>query len=161
MVRWFSYIYITILYIYYSSIYIYYLVIYSHVYIFFQISLPDFPGGSDGKESACNAGGPGSIPGSGRSPGEGNGYPLQYSSLENSMDYTWGCKEPDTTEWLSLSLYQKIGRHHGFPGGKNQPAMWEMWVRSLGQDDPLKKEMATHPSILPWDIPQTEEPGGL
>ena len=45
-----------------------------------------FPGGSDGKESACNVGDLGSIPGSGRSPGEGNGNPLQYSCLENSMD---------------------------------------------------------------------------
>ena len=45
-----------------------------------------FPGDSDHKESACNAGGLGLIPGSGRSPGEGNGYPLQYSCLENSMD---------------------------------------------------------------------------
>ena len=45
-----------------------------------------FPGGSDGKESACSAGDPGSIPGPGRSPGERNGYPLQYSCLENSMD---------------------------------------------------------------------------
>ena len=45
-----------------------------------------FLGGSDGKESACNAGDPGSVPESGRSPGEGNGYPLQYSCLENSMD---------------------------------------------------------------------------
>ena len=44
------------------------------------------PSGSDGKESACNAGDPGSILGSGRSPREGNGYPLQYSCLENSMD---------------------------------------------------------------------------
>ena len=44
------------------------------------------PGGSDGKASACNAGDPGSIPGWGRSPGEGNGTPLQYSCLENSMD---------------------------------------------------------------------------
>ena len=47
-----------------------------------------FPGGSTGKDSACNAGDLGSIPGLGRSPGEGNGYPLQYSGLENSMDYT-------------------------------------------------------------------------
>ena len=46
----------------------------------------DFPGISDGKESACNSGDPGSIPGSGRSPGEGNGYPLQFSCLEISMD---------------------------------------------------------------------------
>ena len=45
-----------------------------------------FPGGSDGKEFACNAGDPGSIPGSGRSPGEGNSNPLQYSCLENPMD---------------------------------------------------------------------------
>ena len=45
-----------------------------------------FPGGSDGKASAYNVGDPGSIPGSGRSPGEGNGNPLQYSRLENSMD---------------------------------------------------------------------------
>ena len=45
-----------------------------------------FPGGSDGKESVCNAGDPGSIPESGRSPGKGNGNPLQYSCLENSMD---------------------------------------------------------------------------
>ena len=46
----------------------------------------DFPGGSDGKASACNVGDRGSIPGSGRSPGEGNGNPPQYSCLENSMD---------------------------------------------------------------------------
>ena len=45
-----------------------------------------FTGGSEDKESACNAGDPGSILGSGRSPGEGNGYPLQYSCLENPMD---------------------------------------------------------------------------
>ena len=57
-----------------------------------------FPGGSDGKESACSAGDLGSIPESGRSPGEGNGYPLQYSCLENSMDRQSGRKELDTTE---------------------------------------------------------------
>ena len=45
-----------------------------------------FSGGADGKESACNVGDLGSIPGLGRSPGEGKGYPLQYSNLENSMD---------------------------------------------------------------------------
>ena len=45
-----------------------------------------FPGGSDGKESACSAGDPGSIPGSGRAPGEGNGYPLQNAFLENPID---------------------------------------------------------------------------
>ena len=49
-------------------------------------SMMDFPGGSDAKESACNAGDPASIPGSGRSSGEENGYPFQYSRLENSID---------------------------------------------------------------------------
>ena len=60
----------------------------------------DFACGSAGKESACNAGDLGSIPGLGRSPGEGKGYPLQYSGLENSMDYSpWGHKESDTTDF--------------------------------------------------------------
>ena len=44
---------------------------------------------------------------------------------------------------------------------KNLPAMQETWVRSLGREDPLEKEMATHSSILAWRIPWTEEPGGL
>ena len=53
---------------------------------------------SDGKESSCNAEDLGLIPGSARSPGEGNGNPLHYSCLENSMDRPWDCKESDTTE---------------------------------------------------------------
>ena len=68
-----------------------------------------FHGGSDGKEFVCNAGDPGSILGSERSPGEGNGNPLQYSYLENPMDRgTWwtmyrprGCKKLDMTEQLT------------------------------------------------------------
>ena len=71
-----------------------------------------FPGGSDGKESACNMGDLGLIPGSGRFPGEGNGYPFQYSCLENSMGQRspvgyspWCCKESDTTERLTLFHY--------------------------------------------------------
>ena len=61
-----------------------------------------FPGGSAVKESACNMGDLGSIPGLGRSP-EGNGYPLQYSGLENSVDcIVHGPKESDTTERISL-----------------------------------------------------------
>ena len=60
--------------------------------------------GSAGKESACNAADLGSIPGLGRSPGEGKGYPLQYSGLGNSMDYVvHGVAESDMTEQLSLS----------------------------------------------------------
>ena len=64
-----------------------------------------FPGGSAGKESACHDGDLGSIPGLGRPPGEGKGYPLQYSGLENSMDCViHGVAESDLTERLSLSL---------------------------------------------------------
>ena len=88
-----------------------------------------FPGGSAGKESSCNAGDPSSIPGSGRSPGEGIGYPLQYS-------------------WASL-VAQLV---------KNLPAMWETWVRSLRRDDPLEEGMATHSSILSWRIPRDSGP---
>ena len=66
--------------------------------------LPGFPGGSAGKESACSAGALGLIPGLGRSPGEGKGYPLQYSSLESSMNcIVHGVTESDTTEQLSAS----------------------------------------------------------
>ena len=71
---------------------------------------PFFPGGSDGKESACNAGDPGSIPGLGKSPGEGNGYPLQHSCLENPKDRgAWwttvhGVAESDRTERLHSHL---------------------------------------------------------
>ena len=63
-----------------------------------------FPGSSAGKESSCKVGDLGSIPGLGRSPGEGKGYPLQYSGLENShgLYSPWGHKESDRTEKLSL-----------------------------------------------------------
>ena len=84
----------------------------------------DFPGGSEGKASVYNVGDLGSIPGSGRSAGEGIGYPLQYS-------------------WASL-VAQTV---------KNLPAMWETWVRSLVWEDPLEEGMATHSSILAWRIP--------
>ena len=63
------------------------------------------PGGSDGKASAYNAGDPGSIPGSGRSPGEGNGNPLQYSCLENPMDggAWWATVHGVAESWTRLS----------------------------------------------------------
>ena len=83
-----------------------------------------FPGSSADKEFACNVGDPGSIPGSGRSPGEGIGYPLQYS-------------------WASLVAQMT----------KNLPAMQETYVQSLGWEDPLEVGMATHSSILAWRIP--------
>ena len=63
------------------------------------LAILGFTGGSIGKESACHAGYLGSIPGLGKSPGEGNGYPLQYSGLENSMDcILLGVTKSDTTE---------------------------------------------------------------
>ena len=76
----------------------------------------------------------GSIPGLGQFPGEGKGYLLQ---LVNLM---------------------------GFPSnsdGKASASMQETWFQSLGQKDPLEKEMATHSSVLAWRISWTEEPGGL
>ena len=77
----------------------------------------DFPSGSDSKASACNAGNLGSIPGSGRSPGEGNGNPLQYSCLKNPIErrpgrlQSVGCKELDMTEWLHLSWMVSENTH--------------------------------------------------
>ena len=67
--------------------------------------LKGFPGGSDGKESACNVGDLGLIPGSGRSPGEGNGYPLQYFCLENPMERgAWRATVGGVTKsWTQLS----------------------------------------------------------
>ena len=76
------------------------------------VYISGFPRGSEGKVSACNAGDPGSIPGLGRSHGEGNGNPLQYSCLENPMDgEAWwatvhgGLNVSDTTEQLSEQVY--------------------------------------------------------
>ena len=77
----------------------------------------DFPGGSDGKESACSSGDLGSIPGSGRTPGEGNGNTLQYACLENPMVgwwAPWGCKESDTTEQLTQACHMKLGTESAF-----------------------------------------------
>ena len=90
------------------------------------------PGGSDGKTSAYNAGDLGSIPGSGRSPGEGNGNPLQCSCLENPMDggsWSWGHKESDTTERL----------HFHFQGDTERSLV----LRSLG----VGKDAPFFPSI--------------
>ena len=76
-----------------------------------------FPGGSDGKASACNAGVPCSIPGSGRSPGEGNGNPLQQllpgksHGRRSLIDYSlWSHKESDTTEWLHFHFQTLINK---------------------------------------------------
>ena len=85
-----------------------------------------FPDSSVGKESACSAGDPSSIPRSGRSAREGIGYPLQHSRA-------------------SLVAHSV----------KNPPAIRETWVPSLGWEDPLEKGKATHTSILTWRVPWT------
>ena len=70
--------------------------------LLFSTMCKGFPCDSVGKESTCNVGDLDLIPGLGRFPGEGKGYPFQYSGLENFMDYNpWGHKESDTTERLS------------------------------------------------------------
>ena len=89
-------------------------------------STAGFPDSSVGKESTCKSEDPSSIPGSGRSIGEGIGYPLQYSRA---------------------SLVAQLV--------KNPPAMQKIWVQSLGWEDPLEKGKATHSSILAWRIPWT------
>ena len=86
-----------------SALFFIYLVLLSH----FDSNFVLDPCVSAGKESACNVGDPGLIPGLERSPGEGKDYSLQYSGLENSMDCVslWGRKELDTTERLSQLKY--------------------------------------------------------
>ena len=83
-----------------------------------------FTGSSAGKELACKAGDPGSITRFGRSPGEGIGYPPQCS-------------------WASLVAQT----------AKNLPTIQETWVQSLGWEEPLEEDMATHSSVLAWRIP--------
>ena len=114
-----------------------------------------FPGGSAGKESACNAGDLGSIPGLGRSHGEGNGYPLQYSGLENSMDYT--ILHGVAKSWTRLSNFGLPWCSDGQVSVYNAGGL----VRSLGWEDPLEREMATRSGTLAWKILWTEEPGRL
>ena len=91
---------------------------------------PGFPGSSAGKESACNVGNLGSVPGLGRSPGEGT---TTHSSI------------PGLPSWLS---WERIHPQCGKPG-------FDPWVRSLGWEDPLEKGQGTHFSILAWRIAWT------
>ena len=84
-----------------------------HAYlIIIHYHLISFPGSLNGKASAYNVGDPGSIPGSGRSPGEGNGDPLQYSRLENPMDQRAWWEELDTTERLLFFYHLIIVHYH-------------------------------------------------
>ena len=104
------------------------------------ISVYGFPGGSDSKESACNSGNLGLIPGSRRSSAEGNDNPLQYTCLENPMDRGawWAAGHGVAKSRKRLSDFTFTFHFHE-----------------------LEKEMATHSSVLAWGIPGTGEPGGL
>ena len=100
----------------------------------------DSPGGSDSKASAYNVGDPDLIPGWGRSPGEGNGNPLQYCCLENPMDRgAWKATVYGVTEGRTRLRDLTFTFHF----------------------HALEKEMAAHSSVLAWRIPGTGEPGGL
>ena len=97
------------------------------------------------------------IPGSGRSPWRRKQQPTlvflpgESHGQKSLAGYSPGnCKELDTTEQLALAGAQTVN---------NLLTMWETQVRSLGQEDRLKKGMATHSSILAWKIPWTEAPG--
>ena len=149
------------------------------------------------KNLPANTGDLGSIPESGRSPGEGNGYPLQQSCLEKSMNRgawqatvngltkSWTLNDPLQHSCLERSMNRGAWQapvngiikswtlnnlnFTSLPRGaslvaqrvKRLPAIQETWVRSLGQDDPLEKERATHSSTLAWKIQWTEKPGRL
>ena len=86
-------------------IYIKFYILNTNFLVYKRLYTMSFPGSSDSKETACDTGNPSSIPGLGRSPGEGNGHPLQYSCLENSMDRgTWQATVHRVTKsqtWLS------------------------------------------------------------
>ena len=97
----------------------------------FNRNIVGFPDSSVGKESACNAGDPGSIPGLGRSAGEGIGHPHQYS-------------------WASL-VAQLV---------KNVPSMWETWVWSLGWEEPLEKVQLPTPVFWPGEFHGLYSPWG-
>ena len=132
---------------------------FSELYLLFLCLLVSgFPGGSEVKGSASNAGDPGSIPGSGRFPGEGNGNPLQYSFL---LTYQRNPRE-DSKRLRNLvpglaftKLYSSKNLWTVAVSGaslvaqtiKNLPAMQETWVRFLGREDSLEKETATQSSI--------------
>ena len=129
-----------------------------------------FPHSSVGKESAWNAGDPGSIFESERSTGEGIGSPLQYSwaSLVAQMEKNPGDLHSCNAGYLGLILGsgRSAGEGIGYPFQyswaslvaqmvKNPLIMQETWVRSLGWEDPLEKGKATHSSVLTWRIPWT------
>ena len=145
-----------------------------------------FPGGSEVKASACNAGDLGSIPGLQRFPGEGNGNPPQYSCLENAVDggAWWATihgvaksrtRLNDFTFTFKHSMEKAMAPHSSTLAGKSHGqrslvgcSLWGCEGRtglsnftSTLHFHELEKEMATHSSVLAWRIPGTEEPRRL
>ena len=131
-------------------------------------------GGSDGKGSACIVGDLGSIPGLGRSPGGGHGNPLQYSCLENPhgerslADYShvvtksWTRSSDQVQHGIALTGFH--WSHDIMQTRVKNAFIYSLvlvQVRSLGREDPLGEERASHSNILAWRIPWTEEPGRL
>ena len=115
--------------------------------VFLLGSSIDFPGGSDSKASAYSVGDPGSVPG--------------------SRKISWRRERPTIPVFLPPPSPPKKGLKEIFEVPlvaqrlKPLPAMQETWVRSLGQEDPLEKKMATYFIILAWRVPWMEEPNGL
>ena len=119
-----------------------------HFTIWATREVHSFPHSSVGKsESACNAGDPGLIPGSGRSPGEGTVYPLQYSGLENSMDCRVHGVSKSQTQLSDFHFQKPVKLGSLMPGDVRDTVSIPGSGRSPGG------EMATHSSIHPWRIP--------
>ena len=117
-----------------------YLWLYCFIVNYIKYAAMEFAWWLSGKESACNAGDSGSIPGSGRSPGEGSGNPLQYSCLGNPMDRgAW---------WATV---------HGVAKSRTRLSDFAFTFHFLA----MEKEMATHSRVLAWRIPGKGEPGRL
>ena len=128
----------------------------------------DFPGASGGREPTCSGGDAGSIPGLGRSPGEGNGSPLQYSGLENSMDYIVHGVAKSRTRLSNLHFYfqwypqlsgEQPAPSHSFSVAQNQVSRW-VGLKPLPLCPPphhllLNLFFLVNPWCFPW-VPQTE-----
>ena len=85
----------------------------------------------------------------------------QISCITGRFFTIWATWEAHCSEWVHHNIWGNIRASLVAQRLKHLPAMWETWVQSLGPEDPLEKEMATHSSILAWRIPWMEEPGGL
>ena len=116
----------------------------------------DFSGGSEVKASACNAGDQSSIPWSGRSPGEGNGYPLQYSCLENPMEGGAWCaivhgvaKSQTRLNDFAFTFNASLRASLVAQMVKSLPAMQETQGRSLGQEGRRRRKWLPTPGFLP------------